>query len=566
MSTTGQYSSREVSATLEIGKTTIPISRISLRHTIDELPYAEIAVQLDNQATTDTLQGSVGIDVEKFRRLAQLLQEKILNEFRIKPDVRLTVKDSNTTLTFNGFLGKPGVVVQAGKVQITVSLVHAKAALQAWNGQIYNYIEPYVLPTLVDAFGESASVEAQSATTDTSIALRILAMVEYAMRAVTAVPDLSSPTEFDMLPIHLMNQKSVEIVREVLLASKETTRIDGLADDEFDASNLHQVLFETLRNSPNFMTVLKTMGQMFMFQINADWKGNLWLEPIRSIEDPGEREIAVPLAAIAFNCAHLYELPISQVIVVGAGIDLYVSSGVIGVDMGGRPPEPIPMPGGEFFSGRVASEGEVWTKMQCYSKYPAQVERGAVGNFYILQAPSWINSSAIMDAQLSQMMAGVSPDYSRFDQIVAVQKSIQDAFLAAEKPRKKILSYLAKQLFQSLYLGATHASITVPFDLRPCVGRTYTVKDMSGKGIFIGFLRDVAHDVALSDEGGGGATTTLIFTHIKMVGARLNQLLPRPTNPAPTGIGSDAVDESFRSPQSVPPTTLAETFSPTALV
>lgn len=561
MADASQYKSRSVEVTLKIGDAYVPVSGLTLRHTIDELPYAEISLQMDNlDINQGEIAGSVAIDVAKFRQLALLFQEKILNEFRVDPNVRLVVKDENNdgafTLTFNGFLGKPEISIQEGIVSIKVGMVHAAAALQAWNGQIYNYIEPYVIGKEA-AFDSSSSPDAQAAGKGSSVSMKVLALVEYMMRAVEMVPN-TDDEEFDMMPIHLLNQKALKIVSRVLKASEATTEIDGLGDADFNSDNLYEVLFEMIRNSPNFWTVLQQLGQTFLLQTNADWAGNLWLEPIQSVSDGTEgRRISVPLAQVRFNVAHLFELPIQQVIVVGEGQDLYVFSGTMGLNQGAAPLAPIPMPGGQYYTGRIPQDGEVWTKMQGLARYPVNSDRTLVGNFYVLQAPFWINSDTVLDTQLKQLQSGLQMTDDRWTQIIAAQPDLQNTLLKASKPRRKLLSYMAEQLFNSLYLGSTYASITVPFDLRPCVGRRYKVEDLSGEAMFDGFLKEVVHNVVLAADGASSASTDLIFTHVVVTGAKLKQLEQIAT-PGAVEIPVDRVDPTFRTPDSVPPTTLAE--------
>lgn len=551
MSEASKYTSKTISATLEIGKTTIPVSSVTLRHTIDELPYAEIWVQLDNRSTEDSgVQGVVDMNSEKFRKLMQLFQEKILNEFKILPDCRLTVVDPNGyKLTFNGFLGKPDFVMRDGQVNLVVGMIHAKAALQAWNGMIYNYIQPYVL-NFVDAFGEKASSEAQKADEGKSVSARVLALVEYAMRSVTVVPNQNDRTEYDMLPVHLLNQRAMPVVSEVLTASKTTTEIDGLQDDEFDDSNLNNQLFEVLRNSPSMWDALVTFGHMFLFQTNADWQGRLWLEPIQSTELPKDRIISVPTSDIRFNAATLFQIPLLQVIVVGGDNELYVLCGNLGVNQGAPPSTPIPTTGAEHYAARIAEDGDLWTKMSCISKYPAEVDRDAVGNFFVLQAPSWVNTDAILDAMLTQLESGIDPELSRFENAGRSFNNVRDTLLANGKPRIKLLTYMAEQLFKSLFLANTSASVTIPFDVRPMVGRTYEFEDIDGHGLFIGYLKDVVHSVSLNADGASTASTTLFFTHIQVTGAQLKQLLPV-LKPVTTFLGDINVDKSYIDPDSI---------------
>lgn len=546
-----QYSSKTVKITLEIGQVVIPVSRVVMRHTIDELPYAEVWVQLDNRGVDNNgAQGVVDINLQKFRRLMQLFQEKILSEFRIEPNVRLHVLDPNGfNLTFNGFLGKPDFMIQEGQVNLVVGVCHAKSALQAWTGTIYNFIQPYVLPSFVDAYGDSASPDAQGANRSQSVSKRVLALMEYAMKAVDMVPNQNDRTEFDMLPVHLLNQQAMKLVKEVLQASELATSIDGMQDPEFDGSNLEEMLFDVIRGVPNFWAVLKELCQIFMFQINADWQGNLWLERIQTVDAPGDRLISVPLAQIRFSAADMFEIPLLQVIVVGGDNALYVFSGEVGSNQGEPSPVPVVVSAGQY-AGRIADDGEVWAKMTCVAKYPPDVPRNAAGNFYILQAPSWVNSDAVLDAMYDQLNDGTDPDASKIENTGTSEANIRKALLAGHKPRIKLLQYMAEQMFKTLFLGGTMASVTIPFDVRPMVGRTYTVQDLDGKGLFVGFLRDVHHAVTISPDGGADASTTLIFTHIQVSGAKLKQLLPV-TNPASTFLGDANVDKTYVDPDSI---------------
>ena len=507
----------------------MPVSGIVLRHTIDELPVAEVSVQLGNMdQVTEAIQSSVAINTDTFRKAAGLLQEKIYNEFRVTPDVRLIVRDGNKDfkLEFNGFLARPEMVIREGQVAIKLAMVHAKASLQAWTGQIYSSVEPYVTPYLADAFGDKSSTDAQRGGKGKSVALKVLGLIEHMMNSVELAPTVDEISEFTMMPLHRLNLRALPVVKAMLLASESTTEIDGLSDDEFDPSNCYATLLDVLRNSQNFLAALKALSHLFMFQMNADWKGNLWLEPVPSLSDgTGNRVIQVPMEQVRFNMAHLYELPLQQVVVVGPGVNLYVFSGQTGLQQGEPPATPIPLSAGEFYSGRLPEDGDIWTRMQCIARYPEVVGQDMVGNFFVLNAPSWINADAILDSQLDLAKKDLDDAKDRFANSVAGQKAIQDNFLRASKPRNKLLSYMARQLFHALYLSGTYASITVPLDLRPCVGRRYQVQDLAGRPMFEGLLRDVHHEVSLGVESAASASTTLMFTHIVVAEAKLTQLI-----------------------------------------
>lgn len=189
--------------------------------------------------------------------------------------------------------------------------------------------------------------------------------------------------------------------------------------------------------------------------------------------------------------------------------------------------------------------------MQCLSKYPPVVDRDQAGNIYTLGAPIWVNTDTLLDSQRQHLADSLSKDKNRFDLYVETHPEVQGILSRQQKPRAKVLKHMAQQLFYSLYLGSTYASITIPFDVRPCVGRTYTVKDTENNGIFIGFLRDVTHDVTLSADGGAAAVTNLIFTHVRVVGANLKQLNLEDINAATTRLLPKYVDGTYKTADSV---------------
>jgi hypothetical protein len=256
--------------------------------------------------------------------------------------------------------------------------------------------------------------------------------------------------------------------------------------------------------------------------------------------------IQVPIQEVRFDCAHLFEQPLLQVIVTSANMDLYVYTGTFGTQQGEAPTKPIGLAGGQdLATENLAGTGDQWGRLPCLAKYPTAVKRNAVGNFYVLQAPNWVNSDVILDTYMHQLVneAEKLPDKDRFTLTPELTKQMRDKVKLAIKPRTTVLNYLAKQYFQSLYLGKTAGSVTIPYDIRPCVGRTYRVKDMAGNDIFIGFLREIHHSVTLTADQGSQAFTHLAFSHIRMAGAQLDQLLSTITDEAPFKM--EKYDESF---------------------
>ena len=535
-----QYNARTVRAILEIGKVRVPVSSVTLRHTIDELPFAEIFIQLDNAGEANS---TVDLNLKKFQQMCVLFQEYVFNNFRIKPNAHLYIEDGNDHyLHFHGFIGQPRLVLVNGTVTIMIGMVHAKAALQAFNAQIYNHNARYVMPFLIDAFesdkdGNYVSEAAKRIKHNypESVSLRILAIIEY----MHANPYLDGspvrPIEFDSMPIHLLNTRSIDLVREVLIGSEKTTTIPGIGSEDFFEESLRAELWMGQVNAPNFLTSLAYYNQMFLFQTNADWEGNLWMERIQTLDDPENRVIQVPTQEMRFDCAHLFELPLLQVIVTSAAMNLYVYTGTFGTAQGDPPKQPIGLPGGQqLATENLAGTGDQWNRLPCLAKYPDLVNRNAVGNFYVLQAPNWINPDVLLDTySRSLYQQAVEKKDTRFMLSTELMKAEREKMQAANPPRVTVLNYLARQYFQSIYLGKTAASLTIPYDIRPCVGRTYRIKDMAGNDMFVGFLREVHHSITLSADQGSAAYTVLSFSHIRMAGAKLDQLLKTVTDSAP---------------------------------
>src|SRR6202008_3249450 len=162
-------------------------------------------------------------------------------------------------------------------------------------------------------------------------------ILEYLMNHAYLEPNQLDPNEYDALPIHLLNKRAFPLVKEVLTASRFTTEIDGLQSDDFNEENLLRQLWTLFLSAGPFSNALPGLCQMFMFQMNADYQGNLWLEDVQYLEDPKDRIIQIPLSSVNFTCAHLFTLPVLQVIVIGQGNEVYVYSGMTGTNVGQEP-------------------------------------------------------------------------------------------------------------------------------------------------------------------------------------------------------------------------------------
>lgn len=84
------------------------------------------------------------------------------------------------------------------------------------------------------------------------------------------------------------------------------------------------------------------------------------------------------------------------------------------------------------------------------------------------------------------------------------------------KERSKILEEVLYRWGMSVYawqsLATSVASITIPLNFKPKLGKRYVVKNKDDKQLFSGYLVGIAHNVSLN--GNGQALTTLDFSHI----------------------------------------------------
>ena len=532
--TTDQYRAQEVSAIFQIGEAQIPINRFVISHTIDELPVVDISVQLDNQNSTNGETrnlGSVDIDLAKITSLSRVTQEKIMNAFRVDPDTQLYIRDGEGhELLFKGFLGKPRFQMREGDVLFNFSIVHAKAVLQGFNTRIYGIQDLYVAP-LTSIFLKSS--EGKKALEGVSISERLRIIVDELITHVVFQENLIGNSVFDSLPVHNLNLLLLEKVRDVLRLSNTTTEIDGINSAAFQDDNLLWCLYELIINQSNFFHVLEALNKMFLFQMNAEYSGDIWLEWQQQNTPPGNRVIVAPLHNVSFSMAHVYELPILQIMVQGSGNQYYTLHSEFSAQQGQAPNVPMTTDATYRISNAVQDFRDVGVQLTALVKYPPSIPRNAVGTIYILEAPKWINVDMLSTGIISKIEQ-IDQDKSRNDAVVAQIETIDKTLKENEDVRQRLLTYVAKQQFKSMLLGGTTGSVTIPLNLQVRPGYPYTVTSTTGDVLFVGYLQNVTHDVNISAEGGAAALTTLNFTHITVQGAVINVLQDPPVVPTAT--------------------------------
>lgn len=259
------HKAREPRARVYIGQLEVPITSLTLTHSLNSLPYAEFSVALDNSPTHGCVPsiGGVEINIENMNKLGRVLQQKIYNSFSLTPDVTIRVVDGDPDtadgqITFTGFLASPSFQVVNGQFSMVCAAMHSMARLQAFNPSIYQWIGFYGTPTTDDPFagyfGGADGVEATLGTEkNNSIAQRAWVGLHGLMndfdelRSGVNKPDLTNeafvaeqnnPMLYEPVQwnVHALNKELIPTILKVMDTSTRLTEIEGLTVINYDES------------------------------------------------------------------------------------------------------------------------------------------------------------------------------------------------------------------------------------------------------------------------------------------------------------------------------------------
>ncbi len=518
---------REIKAEFRIGNVVIPISGLSFMHTIDELPYATVEVQLDNLGSQSIISkhlGTVEIDIDKFNTLSRLTQEKILNDFKVTPDTQLGITDGQgDSFVLKGFLGKPRFQFREGELILSYTIVHAGAALQALNTRIYAAQSLYALTAINDFFATS---ETEGIQKGTSVAARIKVILQGLMKSACFLPNVVDPNQYDALPIDKLNRTVIDQALKFLDKSTPVTEIDGINLPDFINDNIYKLIYDTLVDSANFMQAIGYFGEAFMFQMNAEYDGSLWMEWKQQNTPAGKRIVKVPVQNLSFSMASIFQLPILQMLVQGQGMDAYALSGHIGIRQGDAPATATVVDPTQTIHAEIVNTGDAGIQLTALAKFPLAIPRNAAGLFGMIDAPEWLNPD-LVTLGLANRIAAFGTEADRMAAVTDEIKNYDNMLTGAAKARQQIMLYMAKLAFKSLYLADTIGIVTMPLNMTVRPGYTYNVLSVTGDPLFVGYLKAVTHDINIKSEA-AAALTTLEFTHVLAPGASINVLLKNP--------------------------------------
>lgn len=171
-------------------------------------------------------------------------------------------------------------------------------------------------------------------------------------------------------------------------------------------------------------------------------------------------------------------------------------------------------PTSNFATGKGEGQQQ---QINYYVTYPETL-RGN-GAMIPVQAPPWLPSICYV------------PEVSGADTATRTALKIRNARNLAKKRKEqqkefdKNKCYILQEWARCHYvweaLGNTAATIVVPLDLSPEVGKRYRVTNVQGKVLFTGALTRITHTIRSAGGRRGNCSTALRFTHLELPGFNL---------------------------------------------
>lgn len=523
---------RKVQVDVKLNGHPVPVSNLILTHELGTLPTAIIQTAMDNQSSG--LKRTVKLDLDRIGRLNLLLQEKSCNHFSTATDLNIKVDDGDSgKIDFDCYSGRPSTSLVFGNLQIGLTGVHPQTVLNLFNPIIYR-LQSYYAKTPDEVLPEVKRTNSLAERLDIYLRL-LLARYEASQNIAWS---------FQSTPVHEMNKLALFAgVTRLLNSSVDSTRIIGLNHSGFDDRKVNRTLLDFLGSTPNFVGVIGRMQPEFLLQFNADWKGNAWLETIRNHEDPGPREIRAPIVEFSFDLAPQFQPPLVQVLVTGNSSRYYIvpgnNTGAKAAASGQTADQEAQtrMDNAQAFAAsltpdHLANDFHAHNSLLSLARYPATVPKNAAGRYELVNAPEWIYSYDFSRGDnvgqfITHRPVSAEQNFRGADSrlIEAAQHELDQclALAVGQEVTGTILDWVARQVFDSLYLGSTSARVVIPLNLQLQVGRTYQMRAHDGKDLFTGFLASVVHNISIGGNGEEGAAySTLGFSHVKAPGFDLD--------------------------------------------
>ena len=573
------------SAYISNGTTTlrIPAMTAKFRHMINQLPIVEVTAQLDNARIKN-----LGLDIEQFTKIAADTQHYLINKLRLNVDFEVLAMDGQgSPLSFRGFMSNPVFTIQPGLVVLTYTGVHKMSGLQGFNMNIYDISTYYghtaqnqlanapaaaaatqadITSLLEDAQNTTASDNIENKLFPTaftsgpaSISDRLNSLIAITMNLFTS-KYLPSAGLSDLQSIHNMNKVIYTTFVQPFLTSANSlagTTLPGLVPTTAKATlplaymtdvldnELRRVLF----SSEHFAGSLPELCNMFRFQLNANWTGDAWLEPLQMYSDPQKKMIKAPLQAIAFNVANTFELPLLKIYMIVPQGDAY---GFQTLTPGISPAWSVASVAQSAAMVQAVNEGNtelqatILSTMPNLAVYPQISSKPTdMGVFYIVSPPTWIAPESTYVGNLEHTVVASPLDLA--DATVGMGRLMEQNQIS-DGLKKTLMQQMLEDTFNEWFLGSSGATLTLPFCAPLQVGYTYNVQDITnGALIFTGYLAAVSHTISQGAGSQSSLQTDCVFSHIKMSGVQFEGISAEgavpATIPAELTIASDLSKE-----------------------
>ena len=463
---------RKPSVKLEIAGNNRIATSVNITMQIGEYPTATAEHHQDNEAEKK----SMDVDSDDITRVIGSRQNRIFNE-RAQSDFKINLEEKVAgELEFKGYLRNPRYAFSAFNVAMADDGLPEYAIMDSLDYKIYTF------PTLKDT-ELITNIE-----NSTSLTKYIIKLTDAMIKAGPSEnSDLKISTK-DKKAQHEINKKAHPLFVKLLKNSENTIGWEKLPDwlkslGDTKCARLRTVVQAVLfSSSGNFLQCIKRLCDEFqlLYVPELDNPGKL-VNRTDLFQEP--EPLKLHLIAMSLSAGSGKGLfPVRYVTVQPQNIISDIE------EYGNKKAEVVeskfilcPDPGSsELATSAWYTAGPQWLDYNldnCQIKDPKSIKRG----FTIKKAKS------------------------------AKQKRKEK-----RKERSKVVEEVLYRWGMSVYawqsLSTSVASVTIPLNFKPKLGKRYVVKNKDDKQLFSGYLVGIAHN--LSSNGNGQALTTLDFSHI----------------------------------------------------
>lgn len=399
-------------------------------------------------------------------------QEVIFNT-RENPDIDLTVEEKEAgTLEFKGYLCNPRYSFSAYNVTVADEGLIDYAKLETLNYSIYE-------------FPKSSTKEVPKIEDSKSLIEYVKKFIEELYKNGPSKDETAEISTKDKEAQHEINKQGHKLFIKILENSVESAGWEKLPQQFVKLGDPTCVDLRVRLRS-----IFCSAGGSFLTKL-GQFCHEFQLIYIPGIKDPGKLANRTKL----FKEAEALEIePVSMIMSAGSHTGLF------------------PVRYVAVYPPKVSAsykEAAPQAIKDMYIAYP-QLEAGTIATSIPTTGPLWLNYN-LTDVQNLKSSQEVKRGFQP-SEVEAQKKENEQKLTERKKILEEILSDWGMSTYAWVSLERSVASIIVPLNFKPELGKRYEVKNKEGKALFSGFLIGIQHN--LSTDGRGQALTTLDFSHI----------------------------------------------------